>query len=250
MIPAVAAAAAAKVAGPLIGGYGNSQDISTGMADYNNDANAGRSLLEVGKQAATEAYSPYTQAGATGVSGYTSAITGRTQATNPTLSNTSASDVSQYLDPSAAYTSDQARKQSQAAGIATGAVGGGLEKAISNNANQAAQTNWNNAYNQMLSTNNQNFQQQQQQYTNNNDYQQSQISNYGNLANVGLSAVNSNQQLQSGYNQAENQDWMHQGENSQSAWNNLGANFNKTAGDTANAIGGGISSVWPATGGK
>lgn len=244
MIPALAAAAAAKVAGPLIGGWGNSQDISQGMADFNNDAGAGRSVLQQGQQVANQAYSPYTQAGATGISGETNAIQNRQQATGPTVTNSNPNDVSQYLNPSAAYSTNQSNKAIQSAGIAGGAVGGGMLKALSNNANQLAQTNYNNAYSQMLNSNNQNFNQQQQQYTNNNDYQQQQISNYTGLANQGLQANSANQQLQAGYNNGQNEDWMKQADNSQSAWNSLGNNFNKTSVDTGNALAGGISSIW------
>lgn len=243
-IPALVAAAGSKLLGGVIGGYGNDAAIKRGQQQFNAAAGAGRDVLGQGKQVATTAYQPYTQAGVTGVTGLTDAITNRTQATNPTLQTTDPSQTSRFLDPSAAYSMDQANKATQAAGIAGGAMGGGMLKALSNNSSKMAQTNYNNAFNQQLQANNQNFGQEQQLYTNNNDFQQQQIQNYGNLANTGLNANNANQQLQLGYNTNINDSWLKQGDNAQSAYNSRGNNFNNTVTSLGNNLASGISSIW------
>jgi hypothetical protein len=244
MIPVLAAAAASKIAGPLVGGMGQYADVGKGMEAYNNYANQGTSTLNAGKEGANAAFNPYTSAGATANGSQLSAIQNRQQATNPALTNTSPSGVADYLNPSAAYSQNQAMKQAQAAGVAGGAMGGGMLKALSNNANQMAQTNYNNAYSQMLGTNDQNFNQQQQQYTNNNNFQQQQIGNYGDVANRGLSATSSNQGLNLQYNQGMNNNYMDQAANEQSGWNKKGEIFNKTSSDFGKNLGGGMLSVF------
>src|ERR1035437_731091 len=239
------AAAAAKVAGPLIGGYGNSQDISTGMAGYQNEVNAGTAVLNQGKADATAAYSPYTAAGAQGTSGMLNAIQGRTQAANGDVTdNSSQNAIANYLNPSSAYSIDQSNKAIQAAGIAGGAIWGGMEKALSNNANQMAQTNYNNAYQQMLSDNNTKFGQQNTNAGNTNTYNQQQIGNFGQVAGMGLNATTADQNTQGQYNAAINKNWGDVAANEQSAWNALGKNFKDTSIDTSNAVAGGISSIW------
>ena len=234
----------AGMVGPAISAYMNSNDIQQGMHAFNNAVGQGTGVLQAGQQGANQAYSPYTQAGAGAIGNEANAINNRVQATNPTATNTNPNDVSQYLNPSAAYSQDQAMKQAQAAGIAGGAVGGGLLKAISNNANQMAQTNWNNAYNQMLQTNQQNFGQGQQLYQNNNDYQQQQIQNLGGLAGLGLQANNANQNLQLGYNNGINQNWNNIASNDQTAYNALGQNALQGVTNTTKGIQGGLTSLF------
>lgn len=179
---------------------------------YNNYANQGIDTLKQGQSAATTAYRPYTQAGETGIAGQTSATQDylKNVGTGPQSSQyaSGTQNVNDYLNPSAAYSTDQANKAIQASAIAAGGMGGGLAKALSNNANQLAMTNYNNAYNQMLQTNNQNFNQANQQYQNNYNAQNQNLANYQNLSNIGLSANNANQQLQSGYNSGINSNYM------------------------------------------
>lgn len=245
MTPAVAAGATgSKILGSVVGAWGNDAAIKRGQQQFNAAATAGRGILDQGKQAANSAYSPYTAAGATGVEGLANSITNRQQAQGPTLQTTDPTQTAQYLDPSAAYSTDQANKATQAAGIAGGALGGGMLKALSNNANKMAMTNYNNAFQQQLAANNQNFGQQQQQYTNNNDYQQQQIQNYGNLGTLGLTANTANQQLQGQYNNQLNESWLKQGDNAQSAYNSRGNSFNNAANSIGSNLASGISSIW------
>jgi hypothetical protein len=107
-----------------------------------------------------------------------------------------------------------------------------------------AMTNYNNAYNQMLQSNNQNFGQQQQLYTNNNDYQQQQIQNYGNLANTGLSANNANQHLQLGYNSGINNNYGEIAANQQAGYNAKAGIWGNMAQGVGDGLGAGISNIW------
>lgn len=223
-----------QISGTLTNGLGNyfgmsaaSDSLNTANQDYQNLSNLGVDTLKQGAQAANASYSPYTSAGQTGVQGLTSGIVNRQQAATPTVTDNSAQNaIDNYLNPSAAYTTDQSNKAMEANAIASGGTGGGLAKALAANTANLAMTNYNNAYNQMLQGNNQTFNQEQQNYQNNNDYQQQQIQNYGNLANLGLSANTANQQLQHGYNTGINADYQGQAE---TAWNTNAAkakNFN------------------------
>lgn len=226
--------------GNYIGMSEANDSLNTANKDYQNLSNKGIDVLKQGGQAANTAYSPYTSAGETGIGGFTSGIVNRQQAQTPTETDNSAQNaISNYLNPSAAYTTDQSNKQMEANAIASGGTGGGLAKALAANTANLAMTNYNNAYNQMLQGNNQTFNQQQQNYQNNNDYQQQQIQNYGNLANMGLSANNANQQLQQGYNTGINTDYQGQAE---TAWNtnaakakNFNSGINNTFGNIANS---------------
>lgn len=233
----------AGIAGSLIGGYQNSQDIQQGMEDYRNNVNQGTAVLNQGKTDANAAFSPYTANGAAGSNGLLSSIQDRQQAANPALTNTSPSDVSQYLNPSAAYSTDMANKSIQAQALASGGAGGGMLKALSNNANQMGMTNYNAAYQQMLDTNNQNFGQQQQQYTNNNDFQQQQIGNYAGLAGQGLQATGANQNINAGYNSGINANYGDIAANQQSGYDALGNNANNTANSVGKQTSAGLGGI-------
>ena len=217
--------------GQLTSGLGNyigmqeaNDQLNYGKGEYNKFVNQGIGTMQGGASGSTNSFLPYTQAGETGLTGLTSGITGRTQAQLPTQTDNSANNAIQnYLNPSAAYSTDQANKAIEASAIASGGMGGGLAKALSNNANQLAMTNYNNAYNQMLQGNNQTFNQQQLNYQNNNDYQQQQIQNYQNLAGLGLNANTTNQANQLAYNQGINKDYMDMAD---TAWNTAASKAN------------------------
>ena len=250
MLPLVAiagAAAGSKLLGNLVGGIGQSNDVQRGMNAYKNYVGQGTNILSAGAQSANQAYSPYTQAGQTGIQGYTDALQNRQNAPMATVTDNSAQNaLTNYLDPSSAYTMDQASKATQASALAKGGMGGGLAKALSNNANKMAQTNYNNAYNQMLQGNAQTFGQQNTNYGNQTAYDQSQIGNYGNLANLGLTAAGQNQSNQLGYNTLINQNWKDIGDNQMSGWGNKGSIFNKTSQGIGNDLVSGITNVFGA----
>lgn len=239
MIPA-AAIAGLGLGSKLLGGWlgANAQDDATqrGMDQFRQYTQQGTDVLNKGKIDTTAAFDPYTSAGKFGVGGFKNAISNRIQAQMPSLTNSSPTQALSFLDPSANFTSNQAMKAAEASAIAKGGMGGGLAKALSNNANQMAMTNYNNAFQQMLNANNQNFGQQQQNYQNKTDYDQSQIGNWGNLSNLGLTATGQNQNLLSKYNTDINQNYndianaMYSGNNQQGKtrgdmWNSMGSNL-------------------------
>lgn len=241
-MPAPILGAAASGVGSLVGGIMNSNDIQQGMQDFQNNVNQGTDVLKQGQAGSNAAFSPYTTAGATGASGMEAAIQGRTQAPNAAVTDNSAGNaIANYLDPSSAYSIDQANKEIQAEGIAGGAVGGGMEKALSNNANQMAQTNYNNAYSQMLAGNNLTNTQQNTNAQNTNNFTQQQVGNFGQLAGLGLNATSSNQGLQAGYNSGINSNFGDIAVDQQSGYNALGKNANNTATNAGNSAGGILS---------
>lgn len=207
MIPLAAAAFGSQALGNVIGGIGSSQAIDRGLRQYKSNVGAGTQQLRTGMESATQAFDPYASAGAQGSAGQLAAVQGRTMAAQPQLSNVTADSVSDWLSPQMGYTQGQAMKSAMAAGAAGGGMGGGMLKALQQNANKLALGGWNDAYTQMLGANNLNFGQQQQQFSNKTGFDQSQIDNWGGLANRGLQAVGQNQQLQLGYNQDINQNW-------------------------------------------
>lgn len=237
MIPALIAAAAAKATGGLVGGIGQYNDTQKGMTAYRNLANQGVQTMQQGKSGANAAFDPYSKAGKTGVQGQTAATQGYLGAVNPEAYKSTAGGVNAWLDPSAAYSTDQANRTMQASALAKGGMGGGLAKALANNAQKMAMTNWNNAAAQQFQANNQNFAQ-------NKGAQDANVANWAGLTQQGLSATGQNQQLQAGYNSGINQNFMGQGDAMQSGWNSKGKIFNDTAAGLGNNIGGGIMSIF------
>lgn len=252
MIPALIAAGvvASKLAGDYIGGEKQKNAINRGEAAYNTKAQQGINTLQQGKTDANAAYSPYTAVGATGAGGFSNATQNYLSnvGTGPDASKyqSGTGQVSDYLNPSAAYTSDQASKATQASALAKGGMGGGLAKALSNNANQMAMTNYNNAYNQMLNTNQQNYGLANQSWQNNFNAQNQNVANYSNLTNLGLNATNSNQNLLGQYNSGINQDYMTWGNTLQNNANNKAGVGGAQATSMGNGIGSGIASIYGA----
>lgn len=244
MLPALAFSAGAKVLGPLAGGIGQTMDITRGMNAYRENVNAGTDVLKAGQAGANAAFDPYQRTGAAGTQGELDAIQNRTMAPQPTATNTSASGVEQWLNPMATWQQNQAAKAATAAGVATGATGGGMQRAIAADAVNRSKGSWNDAYNQMLLANNQNFGQQQTQFENKTGFDQSQIWNFGNLAQRGLSAVGANQGLQQGYNQGINQNFGDIAANEMSGWGKKGQLFNDTVFGLGNNLSGSITSIF------
>lgn len=213
-----------SAAGNYFGMDAANDQLNYGKQQYNQYANQGIDTMKQGQSASTNSYLPYTQAGETGVSGLTAGITGRQNAPMAQVTDNSAGNAIQnYLNPSAAYSTDQANKAMEASAIASGGMGGGLAKALSNNANQMAMTNYNNAYNQMLQGNAQTFGQQNQNYQNQTAYDQSQIQNYQNLAGLGLNANSANQANQLAYNNEINENYNNMAD---TAWNTAASKAN------------------------
>lgn len=246
--PAVLAAmAAAKTLGSGIGAYGAYQDVQRGATAFNHLAGAGRSTLEAGKTGSDTAYSPYTQAGKTGVTGLTSAVgsyKNEALAGMPTQQTTTAQGTQAWLDPSANYSMDQSNRAIQASALAKGGVGGGLAKALSNNASKMAMTNWNTAYNQQLQANQQNFGQANQNFQNQKSVLDANVANYQGLANTGLQATQGNQANQLAYNQDINENYIDNAKNAQETWNTKAGIFDKGVNRTVSAAMPGIASIF------
>lgn len=252
MIPALIAAGvvASKFAGEYMSGQKQKTAINRGEAAYGGKAQQGIDTLQQGKADANAAYSPYTSVGATGAGGFSNATQNYlgNVGTGPDASQyqSGTGQVSDYLNPSAAYTSDQASKATQASALAKGGMGGGLAKALSNNANQMAMTNYNNAYNQMLNTNQQNYGLANQSFQNKFNVNNQNVANYSNLANLGLDATTSNQGLLGQYNSGINQDYMNWGNTLQSNANNKAGVGGSQASNLGNTLGSGIASIYGA----
>ena len=243
--PIAAVASGLQGIGNLAGGFASLDANNQAQNAYQQYLQKGIGGLQTGMQGANAAFNPYTTTGAAGASGELAAIQNRQQAQMPTATNSSPGQaLASYLNPSAAYTMDQANKATQAQGIAGGALGGGFLKALSNNANKMAMTNYNDAYNQMINTNAQNFGQGQQLYQNNTDYQQQQIGNLGNIANRGLQANTANQGIQQGYNNKIAGQYNDLGSGLANLANQKGAIENSMWSGAGNTAGGMASSIW------
>lgn len=197
------AAGAAGLGTGIISGIGSAVgahlalgELNDAKAGYDKTMGQGIETQQHGLDQANAAYQPYTGAAGSTLAGYTGDINGRQQAQGPSLGSY---DPNAYLNPSAAYTTSQANTAAQSSSLAHGGLGGGLGKALSNNANKMAMTNYNEAYQKMLDTNAQKFGQGQQLYTNATDYQQQQIANKGNAATLALQGLSAGSQLASGY---------------------------------------------------
>jgi hypothetical protein len=225
--------------GNLFGSDSASKAAQKAKEEYAKQAQLGINTLSTGMEQNTANQTPFIQAGQTGATGVVDAITGRTQAAQPTLSESNPNKaVSDYLNPSSAYTTRLANDAIQAKALAGGASGGGMMKALSDNANKMAMTNYNNAYQQMLDTGTQKFGQEQQQYTNKTGYDQSQINNYQNLMNAGETAAANTGTTNLQYNNNLNQAYENLGQSNAGAEitkGNIGATSSQNSG---NLIGG------------
>lgn len=224
-------------AGSIFGANAAAKAAAKAKAEFNAKAQQGIGVLQSGATGATAAYNPYTQAGTAGQAGELAAVQGRTQAQTATYNPVTAAGAQEYLDPSANYQMDQANRALQASALAKGGVGGGLARALSNNAQKYAQTYWTQAQQNQLAAKNQNFNQQDINYQRNNQYQQDQINNYGNIATRGLTATGANQNLQSIYNQGINNNLLDMGNAGSTAQYNKGKVFQDTANTVGNNLG-------------
>lgn len=249
-LPLLAAAAGgSKLLGGVLGAFGQNAMLDSGLRQAKNLVGQGTQTLEAGRTGTDTAFQPYTSTGATAAQGQLDAIQNRQMATQPTLTNTSASGVQAWLSPQATWTQNQATKAATAAGVATGATGGGMQRAISADADKRALSNWNDAYKAMLEANAQNFGQQQQQFTNQTGFDQSQIENLGAVANRGVGAVGTNQQLDYNYNTGINQNYGNLADKVLGIKSAQGQLFNNTATNTGNNLAGLFSQITPRTGG-
>lgn len=221
----------------IAGGIGQDRMYAKGLRDYKNAVGQGTEQLRSGMTTATQAYDHYAQAGVAGQAGELAAVQGRQQAALPQLQQTTAESARAWMEPGADYMQDQARKAAQSSGLATGATGGGMQKAIADNAAKMGLTAWNSAAANNLAANQANFGQQQQNYGNITDYQQQQIGNYGNIANRGLQSQNALQGLLGQYNQGINSNYTGIGQAALGTAQNRGDIWRNTTGNIGKQLG-------------
>jgi hypothetical protein len=223
--------------GSIIGGMGADDAAQKAKEEFNAKAQQGINTLNAGKAGATAAFDPYASAGKVGSAGELNAVQGRQQAQTAQYNPVTAQGAQEYLDPSANYQIDQSNRAMNSAAIAHGGVGGGLARALGNNAQKMAQTYWTQAQQNQLAAKNQNFNQQDTNYQRNNQFQQDQINNYGNIANRGLNATGANQSLQSTYNQGINSNLLDMGNAGAASSYQKGKVFQDTANTVGNDLG-------------
>ncbi len=223
--------------GSLFGGFGASNSANKARQAFNEQAQNGINVLQQGKTAANAAFNPYASAGDVASQNELAAVQNRQQAQTATYDPVTAAGAKEWLDPSVNYQIDQSNRAIQASALAKGGVGGGLARALSNNAQKYAQTYWTQAQQNQLAAKNQNFNQQDVNYQRNNQYQQDQINNYGNIATRGLTATGANQTLQSAYNKDINSNYIDMGNAGSIANYNKGKIFQDTANTIGNSLG-------------
>lgn len=175
--------------GNLFGQSSADKAAREARAAYGAKAQKGIDTLTSGRKETVERYTPYLDAGGRAIPKTEQAIDTRTQHEQPVESMSSPDKVSEYLNPSAAYSTRVANDSIRAAALGNGAAGGGMMRALSENANKLAMTNYNNAFDQMMKVGDQRFSQGQQIYANKTGYDQSQIDNQQRLANMGATAA-------------------------------------------------------------
>lgn len=255
MLPLILGAAGAGALGSLIGGESASSDLAAAKREALGYSQQGINQLQKGLGELQSNYEPYLESGKHGLAGYQNSIDNRTQSQLASTSNSSPTKaISDYLNPSAAYTTDQAQKAIQASAIAKGGMGGGLAKALSTDASNRAMTNYNTAYQQMLDTGNQAFNQENQNYLNNEQFKNTQTQNYADLAKLGSSNLANYSQGAAGYNNGINAGYENmattagnigsaQAKNSNAMWNGVGGALTGALGTAA-----GLSNLFSGTG--
>lgn len=189
------------LAGTYLGQDAYQKNAKKGANAYVAQAQKGINNLEGSQANYNDAQGKYINAGTNALGQQQDLLANRTQADTPNVTdNTASNAISNYLNPSAAYTTAQSNNALQASALAGGGnTGGGLAKALSANASNLAMTNYNNAYNQMLQGNNQTFNQQQTNYTNDTNYQNQIYKDTSGLATQGLDANNTSGQINNAY---------------------------------------------------
>ena len=116
-------------------------------------------------------------------------------------------NVNQFLDPSMAYQQDQARRQIEASGAATGGLGGGaFAKELQDRGQAIAEQGWGDAYNRMTADKQFNYQDFLNHFQNTRDNNTARMGQLQNLANTGTQAMDTvaNARLALGQQQINN----------------------------------------------
>ena len=183
--------------------YGQSQNrkyLNAAKDQLNQGYNAAQGTLQTGQQQANQFYSPFQQGAQTDYGNFQNYVNNATQPTQANQVNMDANSANPYLQRMSTYGMDQANQQLGASALAHGGIGGGLAKALSNNAMKYAGQYFNDANTMAMNANNQNFNQQNTQYMNNADWYNKQAANRLSLANLSGNMATKGMDTMRGYN--------------------------------------------------
>lgn len=194
--------------GALAGGLAANEVLSNALASANRTASKGVNYLQQGNAQQRQDFAPYMAAGTSGLENYQNLLAQGNTAAQPTASAGFSYDANK--DPSTQYSIDQSNAAINASALASGNVGGGLGRALTANAQNLSQKAYQQAFNNYLAQNQQDFGQQQQIYQNQTGNYQTQLGGYGNLMGQGMNAASTTGNLGLGYGNAVNSNYLAQ----------------------------------------
>lgn len=196
--------------GSLAGGMIASDMLDDGRRQANRIAGQGVDYLKNLNAQQRQDFRPYMEAGKDAVGSFQNLLAGGNPATMPQASG--AFNFNTFQDPSAQYGIDQSNAAINASAIASGAVGGGLGRAIAGNTQNLAQKAYQNAFDRYLKQNEQDFGQGQQIFQNQTGNYQTQLGGYSNLMGTGLEAAGTTGGISANLGSGVNQNFMQQGQ--------------------------------------
>lgn len=189
--------------GASIGAIGQGIAAKKGMdaqrQTMNDAAARAQGTLTAGRNEARSDFSPFMSAGATAAGNATNLIGASGNIAAPEMSQPF--NFQQWNDPSANYALQQSNATLQNSALAKGGMGGGLARALSENATNMANQNYQNAFKNYTTNAEQVFNQGQTRYKDINEQEQQKIANTQNLANMGLTATGNYGGLAAKYNE-------------------------------------------------
>lgn len=183
----MALAQALPVVANIFGGIAGNNALNNSKKAANRYYGQGIDALNAGNTQQRSDWQPYVLSGQAGLGGFQQSLNGGNQMDMPTQSG--GFSFSQQ-DPSYQWRLNQGLGAIKASGVAHGAVGGGLGRALTDYAGNAASQEYGNQFNRFLQENNQKFGQQQQLWSNGMDDWKSHLAGWQNLAGMGQSATN------------------------------------------------------------
>lgn len=190
MVPLLVPAGAALLQG--VGSYlgGRSQADAARQAAQS-QADAAREALDYQRgifNQTSERYDPYIEAGGRGLQGYESAISNFTQ---PLLNYKQAEfNQSNWKDPGYEYRINEAQKAINASTAAKGmTLGSGAVKELQTRGQDLASQEYQNSFDRFLKDSAMKYGQASDQYTRDYTYGTDKVKNWGNLANIGQTAI-------------------------------------------------------------
>lgn len=194
--------------GSMAGGLAANEILSNALDRSNRISNKGVNYLQQGNEQQRQDFQPYMKAGTGALSGYQNLLAQGNTAAQPTTSQGFSYDA--WKDPSTQYMIDQGSAAINASALASGNVGGGLGRALTANAQNMSKQAYQQAFQNYLAQNTQDFGQQQQIYQNQTGNYQNQLAGLGNLMGQGFNAASTTGNLGLGYGNAVNQNYLAQ----------------------------------------